>query len=75
MAVIQVEDSGIGIAAADQEPLFERFFRASTATEHAIAGTGLGLSIAQALIYGHGGLIEFTSKPGETRFTVRLPTV
>ena len=36
-------------------------------------GTGLGLSIAQALISRHQGLIECTSQPGETVFTVLLP--
>lgn len=36
-------------------------------------GTGLGLSIAQSLVHLHGGLIEFSSKPGETIFTTWLP--
>ena len=36
-------------------------------------GTGLGLSIAQSLVQQHNGLIEFTSKPGKTIFTILLP--
>jgi two-component system nitrogen regulation sensor histidine kinase GlnL len=36
-------------------------------------GTGLGLSIAQSLINQHAGIIEFTSKPGNTIFTIFLP--
>ncbi len=36
-------------------------------------GTGLGLSIAQDIIHRHGGLIEFTSRPGETVFTLFIP--
>jgi two-component system nitrogen regulation sensor histidine kinase GlnL len=36
-------------------------------------GTGLGLSIAQSIVNQHGGLIECTSRPGETVFTLLLP--
>jgi len=36
-------------------------------------GTGLGLSIAQTLVQQHNGLIEFTSRPGKTVFTILLP--
>ena len=41
-------------------------------TGHA-EGTGLGLSIAQSLVQQHNGIIEFTSKPGKTVFTILLP--
>jgi hypothetical protein len=72
--VVEVEDTGIGIPKAEQERLFERFFRSSTATDHAIPGTGLGLAITRAIAEAHGGRITFTSEPGVgTRFRVMLP--
>jgi signal transduction histidine kinase len=73
-AVIEVEDTGIGIPAPDQERLFQRFFRSSTATEQAIPGTGLGLVISKAIAEAHGGRITVRSDAGAgTCFTVRLP--
>jgi signal transduction histidine kinase len=72
--VIEVEDTGIGIPAAEQGRLFERFFRSTTATDQAIPGTGLGLAITRAIAEAHGGQITFTSEPGEgTCFRVTLP--
>jgi signal transduction histidine kinase len=69
-----VEDTGIGIPSDEQGQLFSRFFRASTATQHAIPGTGLGLSISRALVEQHGGTIAVQSTVGEgTRVTVTLP--
>jgi signal transduction histidine kinase len=56
--------------------LFERFFRASTATERHIPGTGLGLYIASAIVDAHGGEIDVQSEPGTgTTFAVELPVV
>jgi len=73
-AVIQVEDTGIGIPPLDQERLFQRFFRSTNATEQAIPGTGLGLVISKAIAEAHGGSISVRSEPGAgTCFTVRLP--
>jgi signal transduction histidine kinase len=73
-AVIQIEDTGIGIPKAEQDRLFQRFFRSSTATEQAIPGTGLGLVISKAIAEAHGGTIAVRSDAGEgTCFTVRLP--
>jgi signal transduction histidine kinase len=73
-AVLEVEDTGIGIPAAEQERLFQRFFRSSTATAQAIPGTGLGLVITKAIAEAHGGVVSVTSKPGEgTCFRVELP--
>jgi signal transduction histidine kinase len=72
--VLAVSDDGIGIPAAEQRRLFDRFFRASTAQERAIEGTGLGLTIVNAIVRAHGGTIEVTSEEGEgTTFRVRLP--
>ena len=73
-AVLEVEDTGLGIPAGEQEHLFERFFRSSTARAAAIQGTGLGLTIAKAIVDAHGGTISFTSEEGVgTVFRVGLP--
>jgi PAS domain S-box-containing protein len=72
--VVEVEDTGIGIPRVEQERLFERFFRSSTATEQAIPGTGLGLAITKAIVEAHGGTVSVASTPGEgTCFHVELP--
>jgi signal transduction histidine kinase len=73
-AVIEVEDTGVGIPEAEQERLFQRFFRSSTATEQAIPGTGLGLVISKAIAEALGGGISVRSAAGEgTCFRVWIP--
>jgi signal transduction histidine kinase len=73
-ALLTVEDSGIGIPEAELERLFERFFRASTATSREIPGSGLGLSVAKTIAELHGGSLELRSREGEgTTVVVRLP--
>jgi len=73
-AVLEIEDTGIGVPATEQDRLFERFFRASTATEQAIPGTGLGLVISKAIVEAHGGTIGVQSELGTgTTFRVELP--
>lgn len=73
-ALIEVEDSGVGIAPSDQERVFERFFRASAATEMQTEGMGIGLTIARAIAEAHGGRIEVESKEGAgSTFRVELP--
>jgi signal transduction histidine kinase len=73
-ALIEVRDTGVGIPAAEQDRLFERFYRASTATDRAIPGVGLGLTIAKAIVEAHGGTLDFDSIEGAgTTFRVRLP--
>jgi signal transduction histidine kinase len=72
--VIEVEDTGIGIPQAEQDRLFQRFFRSSTATAQAIPGTGLGLVISKAIAEAHGGTISVRSDAGAgTSFRVALP--
>jgi signal transduction histidine kinase len=73
-AVIEVEDTGVGIPEAEQSRLFQRFFRSSTATEQAVPGTGLGLVISKAIAEAHGGGVTVRSRVGTgTCFRVRLP--
>jgi signal transduction histidine kinase len=73
-AVIQVEDSGIGIPSKEIGLLFQRFFRASTAVERQLPGTGLGLRICKAIVDAHGGTIGVQSEEGlGTTFRVELP--
>jgi signal transduction histidine kinase len=68
--MVEVKDNGPGIPADAQERIFEPFF----STKDVGAGTGLGLDITYRIVKQHKGTIEFHSKPGETRFIVRLPT-
>ena len=70
-AVVEVEDTGMGIAPEDQARLFDRFFRTAAAGHMAIPGTGLGLAIAKAIVEGHDGTISLASEPGQGT-TVRL---
>jgi signal transduction histidine kinase len=70
-AVLEVEDTGMGVPDGDQEHLFDRFFRTQAAEENAIQGSGLGLAISQAIAQAHGGLIEVSSEEN-TGTTFRL---
>ncbi|MFJ2264200.1 sensor histidine kinase [Streptomyces sp. NPDC087844] len=72
-AVVRVTDSGPGIPAADQERVFDRFFRIDKARSRDRGGSGLGLAVAHSLVRAHGGTIELTSAPGTTTFTMRIP--
>jgi signal transduction histidine kinase len=70
-AVLEVQDTGLGLAEDERERLFERFFRSARATESAIQGTGLGLPIAKAIVERHGGRIDLESTL-ESGTTVRV---
>jgi PAS domain S-box-containing protein len=73
-ALIEVVDTGIGIAPQEHALLFDRFFRSSEATERAIPGTGLGLTIVKAIVERHRGSIEVESAEGAgTTMRIRLP--
>lgn len=63
-AIVEVVDTGIGIAASDQERVFERFFRVDGARSRATGGTGLGLSIVRHVMQHHGGRAEVESVSG-----------
>ncbi len=71
--ILMVQDSGVGIALADQPYIFDKFYRAKGVPEN-VPGTGLGLSIVKSIVENHGGRIWVESKPGEgSLFTVVLP--
>ena len=72
-AVVTVRDDGPGIPEDLQPVLFERFARGDSSRSRATGSTGLGLAIVAAVVDGHGGVVEVASRPGDTRFTVRLP--
>ena len=71
---VAVTDRGIGIARADQERVFERFFRVDKARSRATGGTGLGLAIVKHVAANHNGSIRLWSQPGTgSTFTLSIP--
>jgi len=74
--LIHVEDRGIGIPRADQDRIFQRFYRVDPSRTKSTPGTGLGLAIVKHLLILHGGSVRLESEPGRgSRFTVVLPAV
>lgn len=72
--LFEVADSGPGISAADQEHLFDPFFRTQSAQLQGIKGTGLGLAITKAIVEAHGGSIALESNPeAGTTFRITFP--
>ncbi|WP_320667082.1 ATP-binding protein [Prochlorococcus sp. MIT 1307] len=70
---VEIADTGLGISLADQQRIFERFYRVENAV-HTEAGTGLGLSIVRGIIEKHGGTIRMASEPDlGTTFWFDLP--
>lgn len=71
---LDVIDSGVGIASADQRYIFDRFFRAKNEQNFSERGIGLGLFITKELLTLHGGQISVSSKPGAgSTFHCELP--
>ena len=73
-AVLRVHDDGPGIDPAIRDELFARFARGDSSRARQTGGTGLGLAIVKAIVEGHHGSIRVDSEPGNTTFSVRLPT-
>ena len=73
---LAVTDQGQGIAPADQQRIFERFYRVDSARSRSTGGTGLGLSIVKHVAANHGGEVSVWSEPGRgSTFTLRLPAM
>ncbi len=72
--VIEVRDTGVGIAKVDLPRVFERFYKSDRARTRGRGGTGLGLAIARHIVEAHGGRIWVKSKEGKgSRFFFSLP--
>ncbi|MBW4669297.1 MAG: HAMP domain-containing histidine kinase [Cyanomargarita calcarea GSE-NOS-MK-12-04C] len=73
-AIIQVQDTGIGIAPNEQKRIFDRFYRVSSDRSRSTGGSGLGLAIVQAIVSAHHGSIQVQSQLGKgSSFIVQLP--
>lgn len=73
-AVIEVEDTGIGIEPRDRERIFERFYRVDKARSRELGGTGLGLAIVKHVARTHGGEVSVESVSGSgSTFRISLP--
>ncbi len=73
-ASVQVRDTGLGIARADREKIFERFYRTDKSRSKETGGTGLGLAIVKHAALYHGGDVSVDSELGRgSTFTLRIP--
>lgn len=73
-ALLEVQDTGIGIAAEHLPHMGERFYRVDKARSREAGGTGLGLSIARSITVAHGGQLTLTSIPEQgTTVTLTMP--
>jgi signal transduction histidine kinase len=73
-AVLEVDDDGAGIAAADRERVFERFTRLDEGRSRDQGGAGLGLAVVRAVAHRHGGDVHVSTSPlGGARLVVTIP--
>jgi signal transduction histidine kinase len=76
LAVIEVEDHGIGIPERHQDRIFERFYRVDRGRSRVSGGTGLGLAIVRHVVQNHQGRISVRSVSGEgSTFRIELPAL
>jgi signal transduction histidine kinase len=70
---IRVRDKGMGIPAAEQATIFQKFVRGSEAVAAQVKGTGVGLSMVRHIVRAHGGRVRVQSTPGEgSTFSIEL---
>jgi signal transduction histidine kinase len=75
-AILEVADTGIGIAPDDLRHIFTRFWRSDRSRSRATGGTGIGLAIVRELVRAHDGRIDVDSTPGQgSRFRVTFPAI
>ncbi|WP_301003863.1 response regulator [Arsukibacterium sp.] len=73
--MFEVIDTGIGIASAEQERIFDMYYKSTDGRRLSIVGSGIGLSVSRALVEAMGGSISLSSEPGQgSCFSVKLPT-
>ncbi len=71
---LEVVDRGSGIPHAEQQKIFEKFYRVGDPLVHNTKGSGLGLSLVRHIVQAHGGQVAVHSTPGQgSRFTISLP--
>ncbi|PHR89019.1 MAG: PAS domain-containing sensor histidine kinase [Blastopirellula sp.] len=76
VVVLQVQDTGVGIAEEHHARIFERFYRVDKARSRELGGTGLGLSIVKHLALKFDASVEVSSEAGKgTRFSVNFPLI
>jgi len=76
VAVLEVADTGVGIAADDLRHIFTRFWRGDRSRSRATGGAGIGLSIVRELVRAHDGRVDVDSALGRgSRFRVTLPAL
>jgi two-component system phosphate regulon sensor histidine kinase PhoR len=73
---LSVTDEGIGISSAEQQKIFDQFYRGNSAAVRRIRGSGIGLSITRRVARMHGGEVVVESEPGKgSTFTLRIPVI
>jgi signal transduction histidine kinase len=71
---LEVADHGIGIPIAEQDKIFEKFYRCGDPLVHNVKGSGLGLSLVRHIVRAHGGEVKVESAPDQgSKFTIDLP--
>jgi signal transduction histidine kinase len=75
-AVIQVQDTGVGIPFSEQKRVFDRFYRVDSTRSRHTGGSGLGLAIALAITQAHQGSLTLRSQPNQgSTFILKFPTM